>query len=109
MPTKSANNALELGFVNYIPANNTLRLFEYTTNALILWTGATPIITSANNTVVLNAWSHLAIVRSGTTLTIYINGVAVGSATNSTSFTAASTAGVGSNISGGQTFNGVLT
>ena len=24
MPTKSANNAIELGFINYIPANNTL-------------------------------------------------------------------------------------
>ena len=24
MPTKSANNAVELGFINYIPANNSL-------------------------------------------------------------------------------------
>jgi len=70
--------------------------------------GSTVFLESTSG-ITNQAWNHVAIVRSGTTLTIYINGVAVGSATNSTSFTAASTAGVGSNISGGQTFNGVLS
>jgi len=35
--------------------------------------------------VALNTWSHLAFVRSGTTITCYINGTSVGSITNSAS------------------------
>ena len=33
-----------------------------------------------------NQWYHMALVRSGTTLTLYLDGTSVGSATNSTSF-----------------------
>lgn len=35
----------------------------------------------------LYEWNHLALVRSGSTLTLYLNGVSRGTATNSTSFT----------------------
>ncbi|MEI7607395.1 MAG: LamG domain-containing protein, partial [Rhodospirillaceae bacterium] len=34
----------------------------------------------------LNTWNHIALVRNGTTLTMYLNGVSVGSATNSANF-----------------------
>ncbi len=37
--------------------------------------------------VSLNAWSHVALVRSGTVVTIYVNGVSGGSATSVTDFT----------------------
>ena len=43
-------------------------------------------IISASNAFTPNSWIHIALVRSGTTLTLYQNGVSVGSATNSTSF-----------------------
>ena len=36
----------------------------------------------------LNVWTHVAAVRSGTTLTIYVNGVATATATNSYNFVA---------------------
>jgi hypothetical protein len=52
------------------------------------YTYARDVTTSSNNTTVtsstavkLYTWNHVAAVRSGTTLTLYLNGVSVGSAT----------------------------
>jgi len=42
---------------------------------------------TSSNAVSLNTWSHIAIVRNGTTVTIYINGVANGTVTDSTTMT----------------------
>ena len=47
-------------------------------------TNGNNIYTKATSTVAVNQWSHIAFVRSGTTWTWYINGVASGSGTNST-------------------------
>ena len=72
------------GYINlfsYGAGGNALRLFLYTTNSLTVWTGSSLLIT-ANNVHVANAWNHVAIVRSGTTLTIYVNGVKVGTNCN---------------------------
>jgi hypothetical protein len=44
--------------------------------------GAGALITGSS-AVALNTWTHLAIVRSGSTVTMYLNGTSVGSATNS--------------------------
>jgi len=50
-----------------------------------------PMITSTINTV-LNAWNHIAVVRSGSTLTMYINGQSAGTASGITeTFTTGST------------------
>lgn len=72
------------GYINlfsYGPTGNNLRLFLYTTNSFTLFTGSTLNITSTSNVNIVNAWNHIAVVRSGTTLTLYVNGVNVGSAT----------------------------
>ena len=42
---------------------------------------------TSTNAVSLNTWSHIAVVRNGTTVTIYINGVANGTVTDSTTMT----------------------
>ena len=50
-------------------------------------TNGNNIYTKATSTVSINQWSHIAFVRSGTTWTWYINGIASGSGTNSTAIT----------------------
>jgi len=42
----------------------------------------------ATNAIPLNTWTHIAVTRSGTTLSIWQDGVSNGSTTNNTSFTA---------------------
>lgn len=70
-------------------------LFEGTSNGLsvtfnsgklsVAHSGVTYLITDANN-FVINQWSHIVAVRSGTTLSLFNNGTRVATATNSTNF-----------------------
>jgi len=53
--------------------------------------GGTAIVESSV-TLTLNTWQHLAVVRSSGTMTLYKNGVNVGSASDSTSFVASGSA-----------------
>jgi hypothetical protein len=70
-----------------------------------LYNGLTTISTST--VLSLYTWSHIAYVRSGTTLTIYVNGVSAGSGTISGSITASSYAvGVGARYDGSFPFVG---
>jgi hypothetical protein len=72
---------------SYGTAGDVLRLFLFTTNAFRVFTGATLIITSADNVHQVNKWQHVALVRNDTTLTLYVNGVSVGTSTsNSTNY-----------------------
>ena len=64
----------------------------YASGALILTSSA---VASAN------VWNHFALVRSGSTLTIYHNGVSVGTATNSATLSIGTSVTVGSNGTGG--------
>ena len=78
---------------SYGSGGDTLRLFLYVPYSLIVWTGSTPLVT-ANNSFTINTWNHVAIVRSGTTLTMYVNGASVGNNTgNSTNYTGSLTIG----------------
>lgn len=42
------------------------------------------VVVSASTAVTVNTWSHVAVVRNGTAMTIYVNGTAAGTATVST-------------------------
>ena len=79
---------------SYGASGNVLRLFLYTPYSLILWTGSTPLIT-ADNSFIINTWNHVAVVRNGTTVTMYVNGVSVGTPNtgNSTDYTGSLTIG----------------
>ena len=51
-----------------------------------IWVGSNSNWLTANSGAALNTWSHVAVVRSGTTITVYLNGVSVGSVTKSDNF-----------------------
>jgi len=64
--------------------------------------GTSPISTP-NDSIQLNQWMHIAVVRSGSTLTAYLNGINSGSATHSTTFTETGTITIGYTTAGGGT------
>jgi hypothetical protein len=55
--------------------------------------GASPI--ASGGTLTLNAWNYLTITRSGSTVTIYKNGVSVATGSNSTNFSSTATLYIG--------------
>ena len=67
---------------------------------IIVYANGSSVVTS-NTAVTVNNWTHMALVRNSTSLTLYQNGVSVGSATNSTNFSNTSITGIGGNASGG--------
>lgn len=76
---------------------------------LTFFTNGSRQVTSGSVSVGLNVWSHIAYVRSGTTITIYVNGKSVASG-NSQSWNLTATAfSIGSlDGAGGEYFNGYL-
>jgi hypothetical protein len=67
---------------------------------IVVYASGSGVIT-ASAAVTLNTWNHMALVRSGTSMVLYLNGTSVGSATNSTNFNNTGLMGIGANVSGG--------
>jgi hypothetical protein len=55
------------------------------------------LVSDTTAPITINQWTHLAAVRQGTTLTLYRDGVSVGSATNSTNFVTSTLNYIGGN------------
>ncbi len=64
--------------------------------------------TTTSTPVALNAWTHLALVKNGSTATIYVNGVSAGTYTIGTLTDSSSALTIGALASGGQAFQGSI-
>jgi hypothetical protein len=73
------------------------------TGTSIVWYVVDTIIIQdpSATTIAVNTWNHIAVSRSGTTVRMFINGVQVGSATNSNTLTNTQTLSVGRQASTG--------
>jgi len=71
---------------NFDTANN-LYLAAGLSNTILNVSSNGAGLTNSTTALNLNTWNHLAVVRNGTSLTLYLNGISVSSVTNSTSFT----------------------
>ena len=60
-------------------------------------------VIAGTRAVTVGSWNHVALVRSGTTVTLYINGVSSGTATNSTDLNNTTQMGIGANVGPGTT------
>lgn len=79
-PKSFGNWSRIIDFGNGAGGHNVLLAYTYgTSGAPGLYIEGTQI--AANQTLVLNQWSHVAVTLSGNTATIYINGVAAGTGT----------------------------
>ena len=74
------------GGANYAPIFANQYMF-YVGNAgqVLYYNGSSNVVTGNSGDVQLNVWTHLACVRNGTTVTIYVNGVSKATATVSAS------------------------
>ena len=72
------------------PASGWAFVFYSTTDKLYFETG-TGFSLQTTNTIPSSQWNHVAVVRSGSTITHYLNGVANGSGTSSSAFNVSST------------------
>ena len=72
-------------FTYSVSGNNNLLLAVNSSGAIGLWLGHHNYGASAAGVVPLNTWCHIALVRNGTSVNIYVDGTSVLTATNSSS------------------------
>jgi len=93
---------------SYLTANQ-LRMTNQSGTTLAVFSGGSTTILTASTSYTQNTWNHFALVRSGNTMTLYLNGVSVGSNTSvSTSFVADASWYVGSDSLYNYSWNGYI-
>jgi hypothetical protein len=70
--------------------------FQWRSDVSVLrWAFGDPAIIDYSYTPSLNTWNHFAVSRSGTSLRMFVNGVHVGSATDTTNYSSAQSLSIG--------------
>lgn len=84
--------------------NYTNGILLQTTNATgrlqVYLASGTPVVTEPSNPEV-GTWIHYAVVRNGTTVTLYKNGISVSTGTSSSNVSSSNAVGIGANINDG--------
>jgi hypothetical protein len=108
-PTGNSQGIFHLATASPLPSTVTgvaIATSEFGFGATLYWAGSqNPSVTS---TFTFNAWNHLAVTRSGSTLRVFINGVLNQTQTDSTNYTGASTA-IGAFYSSSYGLNGYIS
>ena len=94
----TATVAVLFGATTYGTASNFIVYLNGSTNK-INWYGPTGTTVASTNTLTSNTWTHVAIVKSSGTVTIYLNGVANGSVPDNNSISSTITPTIGSDTS----------
>jgi hypothetical protein len=81
-PSAATNRTILANRAGTIGLTSHWSLEFFNTAQRVEWHTGLAIVASSNTNAPLNAWTHIAVVRSGTTLKIYQNGVQVATATD---------------------------
>jgi len=68
-----------------VSGNNNLLIAINSNRAINIWLGGAELGTSANSVIPLNTWCHVALVRNGTSVKVYVNGTSALTSTSSAS------------------------
>jgi hypothetical protein len=96
-------------YSSYTPGTGFGLAISYAAGDILVYKGNTHVLQTAGGKWRINQWNHLVVSRSGTSLKVFINGVEVGSTTDSTDFSGTSTLYIGSAGNNTLRFEGFLS
>lgn len=103
-----ASTAATQTFIANTISGNTQFSLDMLAGGQVRFLSFTSVFAITTTTLVANTWTHLAVVRIGTALTIYINGVSSATATNSTNLTGTDPIYIGRMNAGTNVFTGYI-
>jgi hypothetical protein len=105
----TASQSLNSGIVAKGAASTGFTINVTGTTVAVAQGGTASLLTSASGAVPLNAWTHVAYVRSGTTIYLFVNGIQVDTGTSSYDLTETNLLRIGANRTNGAQFQGYIS